>query len=226
MADTATDEALGDGGSSTVGTSFSAAAPGTTGAHSNKELLSVAQSNMPALRDLLLGCKEISAKLKLHQVLGVPESAVATVQNAKRTIVGLRKLLHDYPWIDVKSGHAARLLLECKVACDRCYKKNAHVGVFIAVPASLARHEKSAEHRAQSAKKREAPARPCCSRILACSNWCQAASSADSGDWPSCGGRFWCGWHSVQQHPGADISRAVDCDGRNARWRTAIYNNS
>lgn len=82
---------------------------------------------------------------RLHEVLRLPQKAVATRHNAVVTLSGLRDVF-AFGWVDRDRGHVMKYLLDARVTCKHCFSLTAIGGVFDTNKASLARHQETPAH--------------------------------------------------------------------------------
>lgn len=92
----------------------------------------------------------LSPKAVLHEVLKVPQDAVAYSSNWSKKVSTLRGLFRSYSWVLQQDVHVIELLMQGKVTCRWCYGAGLSSGIMFAKENLLERHQESDAHSRQA----------------------------------------------------------------------------
>ena len=114
-------------------------------------VVATARENLPGLwaivnQDDVEFAKGKSNKLKLHEILKVPVSAITRHRNATVSAAGLRGVFRTFPWLSRKHFDVAAHILDSRVLCKHCYLTGAAAGSIVVKTDALNAHAAAVRH--------------------------------------------------------------------------------
>jgi hypothetical protein len=97
-----------------------------------------------------VACRSPDYTNKLHELLGVPATAITVRNNVSTSVTNVRRLFVEFPWLD-RGRLAAKRLLDSTVACGFCVGSGARNGVFVTSTAHTERHTTGSGHQTRIA---------------------------------------------------------------------------